>query len=137
MGELTQEGSLTSSAGLVRFTHATGLDLVAETTYFVVLDVTAGATGNAKAGRTSGKGQDSGALAGWSIADERLFRGASATTWSTETANVLKLALHGEALGAGPSVTIAPGTSPVTEGTAADLHADRETRRRPPRWWWP
>ena len=85
----------------------------------MVLDVTAGATGNAKAGRTSGKGEDSGALAGWSIADERLFRGASATTWSTETANVLKLALHGEALGAGPAVTIAPGTSPVTEGTAA------------------
>ena len=81
VGELTQQGTLTSSAGLVRFTHTPpGLDLIAETTYFVVLDVTAGATANAKAGRTSGKGEDSGALAGWSIADQRLHRGASATS---------------------------------------------------------
>ena len=32
---------------------------------------------------------------------------------------MLKLALHGEALAAGPVITIAAGTSPVTEGTAA------------------
>ena len=100
LGTLTREDSLTAAAAKVRFTaDGDGLVLTANTTYWIVVDVS---TTNAMAslGMTSGKGEDAGRATGWSIANKRLSRVSTATTWDSQTdsrtANVLKIAVHGD-----------------------------------------
>ncbi|MDE0067221.1 MAG: hypothetical protein OXN44_10170, partial [Acidimicrobiaceae bacterium] len=79
------EGALANPAGFpesssdqaLRFTSA-GIDLAANTTYWLVFDMT-GSTGNGTAlGLTISSGEDSGALPGWSIADS-----AHSRTWDS------------------------------------------------------
>ena len=107
VGTLTQQGSLASAAAYLQFTApGDGLDLDASTDYFVLLDVTAGATSDAFVRRTGSNAEDAGAAAGWAIANNRLHRPAGNTAWTAHGANVLKLALVGR-----PNV---PPNSPPT-----------------------
>ena len=100
IGLLTQQGTLTAGAGLKFFEFTAsgdGLDLDANTTYWLLFDVTADATANATIRRVAGTGEDPDSASGWSIADSRLFRAANTTAWNTESTSspVLKLAVVG------------------------------------------
>ena len=95
LGTLTNPASfpVSSSDQTLTFT-STGIDLAANTTYWLVLDMSA--SRNASSFRiTNVHSDDSGALAGWSIADGSLTRGfASTGTWTTNAAS-LKISLGG------------------------------------------
>ena len=106
---LVQQGSLPSTAGLVRFNApGSGIDLDADTRYWLVVDVST--TNSAfKVNTTNSDAEDSGAFAtgsparhatahGWSIADTRLSRNAGSTSWSgaTTSSDALVLAIYGQ-----------------------------------------
>ena len=108
LGTLARQGSLPSTAGLVRFNASgSGISLAANTKYWMVLDVS---TANAayKVHTTSSHAEDTGAFAtntparhgtahGWSIANDRLSRNPGSTTWSgaATSPDPLALAIHG------------------------------------------
>ncbi len=112
-------GTLTRSAsesGLL--THA-GINLAANTTYFLVFDV---ASGNRDGATTASNAQTG--LTGWSIADGNLYRNRDATSGSWTTwSNSFRMRISGIAKGTvpTPTATISPVTSPVTEGAAASF----------------
>ena len=81
----TTVGTLTNPASYVagsnEFTH-TGLDLAADTTYFLVVDITGTGTGGIR--NTNSDAEDDGGSAGWNIGDSSLYRGRDTTgNWST------------------------------------------------------
>ncbi|MCY4510227.1 MAG: hypothetical protein OXG35_25190, partial [Acidobacteria bacterium] len=90
-------GSLTKgigSSGTLQFTTA-GIDLDAETTYFVLIAGDAGNSGDTVS-RTPSKAEDTGGASGWSIADDRRWRSAgSSSAWTTHSTDVLQIAIHG------------------------------------------
>ena len=109
VGSLTKSSSGTS--GTVQFTTA-GIALDAGTKYFVVI---VGDSGNDSGGadsvaRTTSTAEDTGGAMGWSIADDRRWRSARVGSWTTHSANVLQIAVHGIAKTAGPSVPAGCGT---------------------------
>ena len=111
LATLTLQGSLPSSAALVEFNAAGGgIDLNPGTTYFVVVDVTAGGTNDGTLERTAASAEDPGGAEGWSIANERFFRADDATTWNSTTNNFLKIAVRGNTTGA-PKLTDAAVTN--------------------------
>ena len=79
VGTLTAPG--TEATGDRTYTY-TGLDLAADTTYYVVLDVPSG-TSSGRVGGTSGDGETG--LDGWSIGNDGRFRnrGSTSSVWST------------------------------------------------------
>ena len=84
---------------LARFTHSGGgINLTANTTYFAVIAISnSGGGGNVDVGFTSSDDEDSGAAAGWSIANGSLWAGNISTgTWSTST-NARQIAVYGYA----------------------------------------
>lgn len=97
---LTKPGSLPRGNNqLARFTHSGGgINLAANTTYFAVIAISnSGSGGNVDVGFTSSDNEDSGAAAGWSIANGALWAGNISTgTWSTST-NARQIAVHGYA----------------------------------------
>ncbi len=96
LGTLTNPASfpVSSSDQTLTFTSSAGIDLAANTTYFVMFDMGSNQA-QASIRATASDSEDSGALAGWSIGDSTLRRGfASTGTWTTEGAS-LKLSLGG------------------------------------------
>ncbi len=89
-------GTLTgsSTAGARTYTHP-GLDLTANTPYFVVVDIDTGILGVDVTASDAETG-----LAGWSLGDGNLYRnrGATSGTWLTWT-NSFKLRINGTAKG--------------------------------------
>ena len=84
LGILTQQGTLSGTATLVQFTASgTGIVLDPDTTYWVVIDVTAAPHADTTVAKTSLAAEDSGGAAGWSIADGRLWRMSTAGPWET------------------------------------------------------
>jgi len=116
-----------STAKNLTFTASgNGLDLKASTSYFLVLDVTGNSdSGDAGWRITTSTNEDSGAAAGWSIADKHLFRqNTSGADWGDNLIrSTLKIRINGSLVL--PTVTIASVTSPVTEGTAARFNVSR------------
>ncbi|MYD93111.1 MAG: hypothetical protein F4Y02_05340, partial [Chloroflexi bacterium] len=103
---LTHPSSL--AAGNLTFTAPAGTTLEASTTYVLVLDTTT--TGAVST--TNLTGEDPGGAPGWSI-----MKGQSSGGGRWRDGRRLLIRVNGSA--APPAVTIAAGTSPVTEGTAA------------------
>ena len=88
--------SLDSSVGMATGTTA-GIDLDADTTYFVVLLSTDTSNSN-RYERTNSNNEDSGGAAGWSIGDGSLWYGGTGTpTWTSTSGTSWKIALHGHA----------------------------------------
>ena len=85
-------GTLMAGSETGLFTHS-GIDLAANTTYFVVFDSTSG-SGRV---RTTSRNTQTG-MAGWSIADGNLYRSRSstATSWTTWT-NSFRMRIDGTA----------------------------------------
>ena len=95
LGTLTNPASfpVSSSDQTLTFT-STGIDLAANTTYFLVLDMNTTTVGTAL--RVTGSdNEDSGHLAGWSIADDSLGRTSSTTAWLSPVQQSLKISLGG------------------------------------------
>ncbi|MYD99218.1 MAG: hypothetical protein F4X98_17780, partial [Gammaproteobacteria bacterium] len=105
------------SSGTLTFTAPSNTTLSASTTYYVVVEGTSGVWL-----RTDSNAEDAGAAAGWSVADGFLWRQrTSSAGWSTGS-STYRIRVDGTAnAAASPTITIAAGTSPVTEGTAAEF----------------
>ena len=94
LGSLTNPSSFPASASdqVLTFTSA-GIDLAANTTYFLVFDL--GSNQSTTGIRlTTSDNEDSGALSGWSIADDVSFKFWNITSW-TSASSSLKISLGG------------------------------------------
>ena len=90
--------AITHDGSTVTGTSAEGIDLDANTTYFVVLISTQ--TGSTAYGRTDSDNEDAGAASGWSIGDGSLWKTNSQSIWSTSDQS-WKIAIHGAINAAG------------------------------------
>ena len=101
LGTLTQQGSLPSTTGPVRFNASgDGIDLAANTRYWLVLDVsTPNSSAEVRITDAGADAEDSGGAAGWSIADTLIWRSRTSTSWASPNANSssVALAIHGHA----------------------------------------
>ena len=112
---LTNPGTLTT--GVNTFAAPTNPMLSASTTYFVVIE---GNGGNVRISNSTG--EDSGAADGWTISDGSFLRTRSSTgSWPTSSSSTRMIRVKGTTKTASPTITIAAGTSPVTEGTDASF----------------
>ena len=96
----TSVGSLTSSgftAGTNSFTSSSGIDLDANTNYFVVLDWTGSGDKSPWIRSTASNAEDSGGAAGWSIGNRFLRRLTSSAAWSfpSGTTNAVEVSIKG------------------------------------------
>ncbi len=112
LGTLTNPTRLPSSHRLVQFTApGGGIDLIANTTYFVK---TAGPSGSAPPYflATSSDAEDAGGVAGWSIADSSSFRNSRS----------FRMAIHGYATAAdaGDDVTVRTGARVALDGAGSE-----------------
>ena len=115
LGTLTNPSSLPSTAGEVQFTSPGGIDLAADTTYWVVIDSSTSAT-NAEYGMTSQDAEDANAASGWAIADSASSRtNPDGSSWDSSPTTVLRMALYGFAF-AKPAFA-----SAAVDGTALTL----------------
>ncbi len=94
-------GTLTNPASLVQgtnsFAAATGIDLDAQTTYWVVVDTTAVGDRQSQLRRTVANAEDAGAATGWSIADAGLQKHMSDSWTEDELGHSTQFAVHGHA----------------------------------------
>ena len=110
---------LSESGGTVTGTTA-GIDLDPNTTYLVVFESTDSNSAN-KYERTNSDNEDAAKAAGWSIGNTSLFTFGGSWSASSRSSTSWKISIRGAPKSdtTGPAVTIAAGTSPVTEGTDA------------------
>ena len=140
LGTLTNPGSVASD-GIATFTASgAGIDLERETTYFVVVDVTTGTTGNIQ--NTASDAEDAGAAANWSIGNGSLYRNKGQTgAWLTYVQSK-KIRINGTAKAGVAStdadltglalkdtsddstVTLSPGFATATKSYTADVGND-------------
>ena len=105
-GTLTNPASL--SVGINSFTAADdGINLDADTTYYVVLEVTASGNRGVKWEATTSDNEDTGAATGWTIANANQRRTSGSSSWTTPDQIIAKLAIHGYANNA-PTVANPP-----------------------------
>ena len=100
-GHLTEPTSLTKGINN-SFTSANGVDLAANTTYYIFIDMGAEHTAFWKS--TSDDGENSDSATGWSIGNESYFRMVTHTAWTVLNNNNLKIRVNGYAETA-PAVT--------------------------------
>ncbi len=117
LGTLSNPVTLPSTIGPARFDAPSGgIQLAANTNYWVLLDVTS-ASDNTRLKRTTLNSEDAGAATGWSIADSSLnSTGVNGSIWSTHS-NARQLAIHGSTNPAPPvfsSATVDGDTLEVT-----------------------
>ena len=116
VGTLSNPAFTNSSSDQTLTFTSTGIDLAANTSYFLVVDIS-NASGISGLRVTGSDSEDSGALAGWSIGDGVLSRGWNTTGAWTTNAPTLKVSLGG-VVKTGPSVpevSVTAGVG-VTEG---------------------
>ena len=100
LGTLTDPASIPATAAATRFTApAGGIELAANTTYWVLVDMTAGKN-DATIHTTTSGAEDAGAAAGWSIANDTRFRGVNLPGWtvSASGARSLQIDIQGYAV---------------------------------------
>ena len=121
LGTLTNPASFPASTSdqTLTFTSSAGIDLAGSTTYFLVIDMDAGQS-SSRVRLTGSDAEDSGALAGWSIADGAGTRTASSTGAWTPNVSSLKISLDGVSKPEPPRVSIFGGGA-VTEGSSASF----------------
>ena len=139
LGTLKNPASVASD-GIAAFTASgAGIDLEKETTYFVVVDVTTGTSGNIQ--NTSSDAEDAGAAANWSIGNASVFRNKRGGSWGS-WAQSKKIRINGTVkAGAGATdadltglalknaaddsaVTLSPGFATATKSYTASVAND-------------
>ena len=124
LGTLTITGSLTANSNNTFTASGGGIGLAANTTYFLVIDVTDDDSGT-EITTTTSDAEDSGGAAGWSIADTIRFRShlnVSAWTIETQDSKTLRFAVHGYAKTAPPPPP-PPPPPPVIESPEGVSHS--------------
>ena len=121
LGTLTNPASFPASTSdqTLTFTSSAGIDLEGSATYFLVIDMDAGQS-SSRVRLTGSDAEDSGGLAGWSIADGAGTRTASSTGAWTPNVSSLKISLDGVSKPEPPRVSILGGGA-VTEGVSASF----------------
>ena len=111
LGTLTNPNQLsTTEDSEVTFTAPSGIDLNANTKYWVVLDVSSG-NADQRAGRTEADGEDAGTAPGWSMGNSSLRRNSTYTNWATTNLGPsLRIAMHGYAKAPTVSRAVVSGT---------------------------
>ena len=100
-------GTLTITQGDNTVTGTTtGIQLDANTTYFVVMESTDGHAQDTYA-RTASNSEDAGAAAGWSIDDGSLWDNDATLDWNNTSDTSWRIAIHGYATSAPPTVSSA------------------------------
>ena len=127
VGTLANPTSLpTGNNQLAQFTASGGgIDLAANTTYFVVIDVSDDGAGAVEISTAGSDAEDSGGAAGWSIGDVDLYRDLGSIGAWTSYQYSMKIAVHGYAKTGGT-----PPPPPPTTGTtvwSATLTVDKDT----------
>ena len=111
-------GSLTSSgftSGTNSFTSSSGIDLDANTSYFVVFDLTASGDKDPWIRTTASNDEDSGASAGWTIGNRITARDLTSTSWSlSSTTNVVEMSIKGL-----PRLSLTVSPSSLTESAVS------------------
>ena len=120
VGTLTNPAiSISTLAQTVSFTHP-GLDLAANTTYWLMIDLTAAPTGTSYIQQPSSNAEDASSLTDWSIANAIRYRNQDDTgVWTTAQSVIAKLRINGAVKTAPPVVSIAADSTAVTEGSPA------------------
>ena len=115
---LTSPASLTANS-INTFTAPGNTTLPARTTYHVVISKPNSQSVNVvRIARTASTAEDSGAASGWSIANERRFRGHNDDPWTVTTSSFIKLRISGTAV----ADTAAPVlSSAIVDGTSLVL----------------
>ena len=93
LGDLTGPATLVANA--VNAYTTAGIDLAANTTYFLLLD--SSVAGQLDVRNTDSDNEDSGGQSGWSIADGSLYRNRDTTGGWTDFTNSKKIAIKGYA----------------------------------------
>ena len=121
LGTLTNPASFPASTldQTLTFTSSAGIDLEGSATYFLVIDMDAGQS-SSRVRLTGSDAEDSGGLAGWSIADGAGTRTASSTGAWTPNVSSLKISLDGVSKPRPSRVSILGGGA-VTEGVSASF----------------
>ena len=122
LGTLTNPASLPASIGTVQFAApGSGIELSANTTYWIVLDVTSTHGGvNAAIRTTNSDAEDQGAASGWSIANGLRHRTWNATSWGSPDTGALQMAI----VGYEKADTTAPTISSVAIGSTPPADTD-------------
>lgn len=98
LGTLTNPASWPDPAALTQFNApGGGIELAASTTYWLQFDITGNPVnddGPWSRYETQANGEDPGAAAGWSIADDSLFKVWNTSTWQTDDRSLI-FAIHG------------------------------------------
>ena len=116
VGTLTNPASL--HHGLNTYTASGGgINLAANTTYWVVLDVHSlvGVPNKWNMSLTRDTAEDPGAAAGWSIADNIRFRTNTATTWNAPNNHIMMMEIYGYETLPGPGRPAPPVVTTASE----------------------
>ena len=107
---------------IVTYAVPSGTTLDASSTYFLLIEAGPGVTSHAPGVRGLTADAETGEP-GWSIDDGSKWRVAGASGSYSDNAYSLQIAIRGSAnpVPNSPAATVAAGTSPVTEGTAASF----------------
>ncbi len=118
VGTLTNPASLPSSNSAIQYAAPSGgIDLDANKTYWVVIDITSGGNNQVFVSVTTSPAEDAGAPAGWSIANTRLQRNWSGTvSWGSDN-RPLKMAIQGYIRNSQPPPAPAAPTLSTDDGT--------------------
>ena len=96
---LTNPSSHPTTAALAQYSAPDGgIELAAETTYWLVRDVTGSGTNDWQWYVDASDDEDAGAAAGWSIANDSLWRLVGGSTWPNTEEKTQIFAVHGYAL---------------------------------------
>ena len=102
------------------FTHGSGIDLNASTTYYLVLVTTAAGTGGTSVSTTNSDSEDSGGASGWSIANSLLAKShTSGSSWTSPGNDSWKFQVLGTIKTSTPPTGSAPAAAPTGLTTTA------------------
>ena len=122
--ELTNPDSWPSTAGLAQHDAPSGgINLAANTTYWLVFDVTANpssSTSQFVRYRTNSDFEDSGLWVGWSIGNGNRWRNWNATAWNALGTSSLLVDIHGYAVSPPLVSNLGQSSNPGIQGTTYD-----------------
>ena len=96
VGTLTKPDSYSSTFSLHEFTASAGIELAADTTYWVVFDQDNG-DGNTRFSFTQSDAEDADPATGWTIGNQRASRSTDSSSWVAGSTYVSHIAIHGYA----------------------------------------
>ncbi|MCY4304080.1 MAG: fibronectin type III domain-containing protein, partial [Aestuariivita sp.] len=117
LGTLTKPAFATSTSTLTApFGSAAGIELAANTTYWLLFDMST-AVADARLESTGSNDEDAGGAAGWGIGNGVISRTPGNGAWGTWIATP-RIAVYGDIKSPPPAFTFTPGSLTVAEGAS-------------------